>query len=274
LASGRNHMVHRISRDPRSPAGLTSQFLAARVAHAMRHVPPSCEDGDDGIAIFASHRWTCRGGSEGGAVVPGRRFLLLMSCGGACGGGAGGNRWGRRAAVGPELARRRAPFWVNSRQFPVQQKEFPIKSKTIPSYCGDYFLQPIELSNKPEIDRMKFAVISRLYGDLGGAKGRRAPLRHRPQSRRPALPAPLRGRAHDFDRHYRRRRQCDVAVPAGRSLTGPGRTQSAPNRAGAVNVRSHACWARGAGTGRRRVAIGTRMPATVTIAPIAIIGIR
>lgn len=86
-------------------------------------------------AVWRAGRWS------------GEEILLLMSCGGARGGGARGNRWGRRAAVGPELARRRAPFWDHSRQFPVQRKEFPVKSNKIPGYCGNYFYQPIEISD-------------------------------------------------------------------------------------------------------------------------------
>jgi RHH-type transcriptional regulator, proline utilization regulon repressor / proline dehydrogenase / delta 1-pyrroline-5-carboxylate dehydrogenase len=42
--------------------------------------------------------------------------------------------------------------------------------------------------------------------------------RHRPQSRRPPLPAPLRDRAHDLDRHHRRRRQRHPTVIAGGKL--------------------------------------------------------
>ncbi len=47
---------------------------------------------------------------------------------------------------------------------------------------------------------------------------RRGPLRHRPQSRRPALPLPLRDRAHRLDRHHRRRRQRHPLVTAGGGL--------------------------------------------------------
>jgi hypothetical protein len=47
---------------------------------------------------------------------------------------------------------------------------------------------------------------------------RRRPLRHRPQSRRPPLPAPLRHRAHPLDRHHRCRRQGKPPVVAGREL--------------------------------------------------------
>jgi hypothetical protein len=49
---------------------------------------------------------------------------------------------------------------------------------------------------------------------------RRRPLWHRPQSRRPPLPAPLRHRAHPLDRHHRCRRQGPPPLIAGGELAG------------------------------------------------------
>jgi len=56
--------------------------------------------------------------------------------------------------------------------------------------------------------------------------GSEGPLRHRPQSRRPALLAPLRDRVHRVDRHDRRQRQRELAFTAGGS-----RDRDPPNRA-------------------------------------------
>jgi hypothetical protein len=60
---------------------------------------------------------------------------------------------------------------VNSRQFPVQRKEFPIKSTEIPGYCANYFGQPMEISDKSEIKRMKFAVISPVIREFRRRQG-------------------------------------------------------------------------------------------------------
>ena len=134
----------------------------------MRHILPSREDGDDGIAIFASHRWTCRGGSEGGAVVPGRRFLLLMSCRGARGveraAIAGGGRRQDRSLGGDERPFGSIP--VDSRfsekNSRLSQNKFPVIVAIIFGSLLKYLI------NRKPIG-MKFGVISQFNGNLRAA---------------------------------------------------------------------------------------------------------
>ena len=82
----------------------------------------------------------------------------------------------------------------NSRQFPVRPKEFPVKPKTIPGYCDNYFLQPIEFSSESRGRRVKFAVVSRLYGNSGDAEIVNGAASRRNRSGRVHPPLPLANR--------------------------------------------------------------------------------
>ena len=77
--------------------------------------------------------------------------------------------------------------------------------------------------------RLGKAVLSPLDDTRGrrrAAVRRRSPFRHRPQSRRPPLPAPFRDRAHRLDRHHRRRRQRHPVVFAGGGIARSSRAQN------------------------------------------------
>lgn len=94
----------RCQRGWSEPPRTALQLLSAR-ALAVGRVLPDRADGDEGIAIFVSHR------SAQGGVVP--RPEILAGAGDAMTGGS---------AV-------REPFWRNPREFPVRLQEFPVKSK-------------------------------------------------------------------------------------------------------------------------------------------------